>query len=148
MERLTDVLQRLPGSPETDRMASHETSTTTPRPSERAKSLVELVFAKLSATYGNKLAEAYSGQKLYLVKAEWAQVIEPFGVDAIRVALKLARGRHPDWPPTLGQFEALCRSVRPPDLPKLPAPRTAPPAGVFERMRAAIGLATTEGAAE
>lgn len=110
----------------------------TPPPSKRGKSLVEQVFTKLATKYGNKLGDAYKGQDLRLVKAEWAEQLDAFSVEQIGGALGLATTLHPHWPPTVGEFVLLCRAVRPPEHLKLPAPRAVPPDGIFDRLRAML----------
>lgn len=115
----------------------------TPRIDEHQRTLVELVMTKLRARYGAKLADAYPYQGdarlMARVKAEWAEALQPFAVEQVRGAMELCRTRHPSWPPTCDEFALLCRSVPRHHVPALPAPRTAPPQGVFERMRAVIG---------
>lgn len=40
---------------------------------------------------------------------EWSEAIADLSNDEIRDGLKLMRDTYPDWPPTTGQFRALCR---------------------------------------
>jgi hypothetical protein len=72
---------------------------------------VERIFTRLSAMYGDKLARMWAGLDPEAVKAEWAEALGGFTGTEILVGLNSARSL--TWPPTLGEFMALCRPEPP-----------------------------------
>jgi hypothetical protein len=41
--------------------------------------------------------------------AEWADAISDLSDEQVEHGIRAARDEYPDWPPTIGQFRALCR---------------------------------------
>lgn len=56
--------------------------------------------------YGRALNEA---SELTLAARQWAHDLAPFTSTQIGAALKATELEHPDWPPTVPQFKAMCR---------------------------------------
>jgi hypothetical protein len=89
---------------------------------------VELVFGKLSLTYGHRFLSIWDGMPLAKVKADWAQQLAGVRDDRILWALQNLPERAPDAP----TFRALCNRMPDPDRPlilpngpKRPAPAVA-----------------------
>lgn len=85
------------------------------------------VFRVLHGWYGNLFLSRYTvgrelpkgdpnaGEDEGMVNARrmWAFAIRSFSGETIRAALNATRPAHPEFPPTLPQFEALCRARAP-----------------------------------
>lgn len=80
-------------------------SSTSPQPLPTA--WVERVFERLSAFYGSKFADLWSGCDIPGVKAVWDH--ELAGHTSEELARGIAACRTRDWPPTLPEFLKLCR---------------------------------------
>jgi len=65
--------------------------------------MVEMYGSKLSSQYGDTPPES------------WLIVAQEIPVERFRIALNRIRAEHPEWPPTLGQFESVCR-IRPEEI--------------------------------
>lgn len=131
MEKLTDVLKRMPASLEV--VTTEKRSSTSSR--GPGKTPAEQVFTRLAAMYGNKLMDMYSGQDLAVVRAEWGAQIDRFSVDEVKGALDACIKDYPSWPPTLPEFVSQCRAKIRPVLLRLDSPRPKPPKGIFEKLR-------------
>jgi hypothetical protein len=101
-----------------------------PLPTETADptEVVDLVFAKLSVTYGHRFLSIWDGMPLDVVKADWAKELAPVKHERILWALQNLPERAPDAP----TFRALCacmpqprEAVALPSGPKKPAPAVA-----------------------
>ena len=68
------------------------------RPSTRATRF----WKRLAQNYGAKLAEEYGPHP----PEDWCAVIDRADDERLQKALVTIRAQHPNWPPTLGQFEA------------------------------------------
>lgn len=98
---------------------------------------VKSLFARMQVRYGDSWTRKWEGLDMAAVEADWSEELGGFAnaPDAIKYGLAhLPR----EWPPTAGQFAALC--LRRPDaaLPALPAP-TADAAVVAAAVAKAIG---------
>lgn len=84
-------------------------------------SWVDSLFARLQVRYGDAWTRKWEGVDIAAVKVDWAEELGGFAnaPDAIKYGLAhLPR----DWPPTAGQFAALCLRRPDPMVPALPAP--------------------------
>lgn len=70
---------------------------------------MERLFSLLHAQYGNRMTTMWGDCPPADVKDAWRSGLA--GVDAERIKAGLAAlpAAHPEWPPTLGEFLALCR---------------------------------------
>lgn len=91
------------------------------------------VFAKMFTVYGNVWLDKWrtgvldaqgNDEGALGSMREWTKALEPFSKDRILTACE--RVRDPAYrpkfygvPPSLGEFVELCKSVRPPDAPRL-----------------------------
>ena len=69
----------------------------------------------------------------------WQTGLAGVPAEKIKRALELMLVDHPEWPPTLGQFLALCRRPLVPTAahrPALPQPRTGMPPHIREQLDA------------
>jgi len=94
--------------------------------------VIDRLFERLLATYGQQWQGLWSGVPIVDVKSLWAAELALFAdrLDAIGWALE----NLPERPPNLVQFKALCRQAPRPEVPALPLPERNP-----ERMREALG---------
>lgn len=69
------------------------------RPSTRATRF----WKRLAQNYGAKLAEEYGPNP----PEDWCAVIDRTDDERLNKSLVAIRSQHPNWPPTLGQFEAV-----------------------------------------
>lgn len=74
---------------------------------ERQGEWVERLFGRLSAMYGARFADMWSGLDLARVKAAWAEDLGELSPDD--VARGVAACKRREWPPTLPEFLGLCR---------------------------------------
>lgn len=82
---------------------------------------VEMIFTKLTLTYGRDFLSRWEGVDLAEVKADWARELGGFLLhpDAISYAL----GHLPNKPPTALEFRDIARLSPAKALPRLEAPR-------------------------
>jgi len=94
--------------------------------SASADALIDLVFAKLSLTYGREFLGRWEGFDMAEVKADWRRELHGWlqaNPLAIRHALEnLPAGK----PPDVLQFRDLCSRRPDASLPALPAPKADP----------------------
>lgn len=98
-------------------------------------SWVKSLFARLQVRYGDAWVRKWDGVDMAAVEADWSEELGGFAnaPDAIKYGLaNLPR----DWPPTAGQFAALCLRRPEPIVPALPAPTAS-----AEVVKAAIAKA-------
>lgn len=86
-------------------------------------SWVEALFARLSVRYGAAWLRQWEGIDMAAVKADWAEQLGGASSGAIKHALECLPV---DRPPTVGQFQALCRNAPTYAPPALPAPKLSP----------------------
>jgi hypothetical protein len=84
---------------------------------------IDELFDRLSVRYGKKMADAYEGQAIDDVKADWANVLDQTSAHAIKYALV---NLPITWPPTATEFLELCRRA-PADPARAQAALPAPP---------------------
>lgn len=95
---------------------------------------IDAIHARLHVRYGSAWLERWKGLEPAAVRADWALVLTGVTGDAIGYALEHLPL---DWPPTAGEFRALCiRGFREPEMPKLEAPTADP-----ERVQAVVDRA-------
>lgn len=80
------------------------------------------VFRVLHGFYGNLFLAKFStgqlndaGEDMGTISARtiWAHGLRGYDQAVIRGALAAAKERHPEFPPSFGQFDALCRACKP-----------------------------------
>ena len=83
------------------------------------------IFARLQVRYGSQWSNKWRGIELADVQADWARELAGYArnPDSIRHALDNLPA---DAPPTVGQFNALCRNAPVALPPALPAPAADP----------------------
>ncbi len=83
---------------------------------------VNEVFKAMHGAYGKPFLDKFSTGKLDAkgrdegiksARMAWAHALRRFSMDVIADALETMRKVHPSWPPTLGEFEALCTMAVP-----------------------------------
>lgn len=86
--------------------------------------LVNVVFTKLTLTYGRDFTGRWEGLDLGDVKNDWAHELRGYerAPHAVRYALK----NLPAKPPSVVEFKALCLRAPSPEVPQLKAPRADP----------------------
>lgn len=90
------------------------------------------IFERMSAMYGSKFSDLWSGVDPASIRAVWADKLGGFAQrpEIIKAALDSCDDK--PWPPTLPEFLAACREAArrsPVQVPALPAPNT--PGGVI-----------------
>lgn len=70
---------------------------------------MERLFSRLAASYGNRLSNMWGDCPQADIIDAWRTGLEGFTGEQIKAGLTKMLDAHPDWPPTLGQFRALCR---------------------------------------
>lgn len=100
-------------------------------------SWVDSLFARLQVRYGDAWTRKWDGVDIAAVRADWSEELGGFASapDALKYGLaNLPR----DWPPTAGQFAALCLRRPDPKVIALPAP-TADASVVAAAIAKALG---------
>lgn len=72
--------------------------------------LIDRLFARFAAMYGNRFADMWAGINIDDVKKCWADELRIFSVDHVGVAIDGLKTRN--FPPTLPEFLQLCESAR------------------------------------
>lgn len=88
-------------------MSAATNVTSLAKPTALPESWVEKLFSRLSAMYGRKFADLWSGCNLREVKAAWAEDLAVFSGEEIKRGLDACKTR--TFPPTLPEFVQLCR---------------------------------------
>lgn len=103
-------------------------------PATREQTVIEMVFDRMSATYGTRFTDMWTGLNPVKVKSVWGNAIARYELDVILGAFKTLERDNPH-PPTLPQFLAACeKNVRaPPEAPKLAAPWKKMPKYIAEQ---------------
>ena len=78
------------------------------------KAWIERLFSRFAAMYGNRVSTMWGDCPQADIHDAWQTGLARFTGDQIKAGLNRTLDRYPDWPPTLGQFRALCR---PPVIP-------------------------------
>lgn len=82
---------------------------------------VDEIHARLLVRYGSKWLNLWAGVPEEAIKADWSEQLAAVTPAGVRFALD---NLPDDYPPTVGQFRALCLTQQRPELqaPALPAP--------------------------
>ena len=88
--------------------------------------------------YGQKWVSLFQGdESIETWRVTWASGLD-VSAEQIKHALSLIGSEYPEWPPTFGQFKALCLSMPAPYI-ALPAPvREQPSPEALQRLRDAV----------
>lgn len=68
------------------------------------------MFAALAVKYGHKWS-SYIGDEIEVqeeIEREWAVQLGKYNLMQIKKALDTVLDEFPDWPPTIGEFKAMC----------------------------------------
>ena len=68
---------------------------------------IESLFEKMTFTYGAKFADQWKGIDPAGLKRHWATELGKFSGDELKAGVEKLKTR--DWPPTLPEFEKLCK---------------------------------------
>jgi hypothetical protein len=75
---------------------------------------IERLFARLTASYGNtKMSTMWAGTTKADLLAAWGEALAATPTENVYQAVKNVATAHPSWPPTLGEFLALCQPPKP-----------------------------------
>ena len=100
---------------------------------------MERLFLRLTTIYGSMKMSSFFGDCPQAdVIDSWRTGLEGFSGEQIAAGLRRCLDAHPDWPPTLGEFRALCR---PPATPAAHRPYLvdrSPRAPIDPKVRATI----------
>ena len=80
---------------------------------------MERLFSRLASAYGNRMTTMWGDCPQADIIDAWRTGLEGFSGEQIAAGLRRCLDAHPDWPPTLGEFRALCR---PPAVPPCSSP--------------------------
>lgn len=120
---------------------------------------IKRVFMVLHGFYGNLFlskfatgsvdAETGEDQGMQSARRVWAYGLREYSADTVKTALRRCQERHPEYPPSLPQFTALCEAAKPrevwrPEVPTQPALEMSPE--LREQRRAEARAAATEAA--
>ncbi|ABR91899.1 Hypothetical protein mma_2208 [Janthinobacterium sp. Marseille] len=85
---------------------------------------VRSLFEKMLFTYGSKFADQWKGIDPEGLKRHWAAELGAFSPDELKAGV--AKLKDSDWPPSLSQFQKMCKIERqePAHVLALPAPRS------------------------
>ena len=106
-------------------METIEISEVRDRTERNPKTVIDLVFDRLTVRYGVAFMRQYEGIEPKFVKEDWRRVLMPFAgsIEAIKAALEDL----PLHPPHATSFAALCASKRLPEVfEPLPSPKADP----------------------
>lgn len=83
------------------------------------------LFGLLSGSYGSRFVGAHNGADVAEMWCQtWGAGLSGYAAEEIKRGLAALTSKHPEWPPALGEFQALCRPrVAPEHRQALPAPR-------------------------
>ena len=71
--------------------------------------VMDHLFAKLAIKYAHKFTSVFPDEDIQLAaQNEWAEQLSKFSLDQIKKALDVCVDNFPEWPPTVGEFKALC----------------------------------------
>jgi hypothetical protein len=89
---------------------------------ERDDSTIRRVFMVLHGFYGNLFSSKFAtgivedngeDQGMASARRVWGYSLSEYDADTIKTALSRCRERHPEYPPSLPQFQALCDAAKP-----------------------------------
>jgi hypothetical protein len=76
---------------------------------------MQRLFSRFAASYGNKVAVMWGDCPQADILDAWQAGLCGLSGEQIKAGLTRTLDAYPEWPPTLGQFKALCR------IPTVPA---------------------------
>lgn len=87
--------------------------------------LINRIFAYFSALYGQKWTSlVQNDDSMILAVNVWGKTLDGIEPETIKSVLEKLPAEYPNWPPTVGQFLALCKVGHDPAMhPQLPKPR-------------------------
>jgi hypothetical protein len=100
---------------------------------EQSHAGIKRVFMVLHGFYGNlflsKFATGSSNetgedQGIANARLVWAHSLSEFDVETVKLALRRCQTAHPEFPPSLPQFVALCAAIQPRQVYRPPMPTT------------------------
>lgn len=99
---------------------------------------VDSLFDRLAAMYGRHWLDLWADVPMADVKTAWQHGLAGIAGEQLRHALEHCASGAQRFPPTLGEFAAICRAhrVEPAHRLMLPKPRTEMPAHVRDALRA------------
>ena len=103
---------------------------------------IDHLFGKLLARYGSAWRGKWNGIDPDVVKADWMQMLDGISLQSVLYAIQYLPE---DFPPTAGQFLALCRRAPAPAQAQIDGPRTADPARVAAELKRAFAGAVERG---
>jgi hypothetical protein len=72
--------------------------------------IINRIFALMMARYTHKWTSQFAADTdMKLAKSVWADGLSGLANDQIKQALDMCIDEYPSWPPTLGEFKALCK---------------------------------------
>lgn len=82
---------------------------------------VNSVFRVMHGFYGNLFLSKFAtgdvgpdgDNGVISARGIWAHGLRDFGLETVKTALSRTMGAHPEYPPTLPQFVALCKAIAP-----------------------------------
>lgn len=91
---------------------------------------IRRVFMVLHGFYGNLFLNKFStgsvengeDQGIANARRVWAHGLQDYDADTVKAALRRCQHAHPEFPPSLPQFVALCAAIKPREAYKPPAP--------------------------
>ena len=120
---------------------------------------IRRVFMVLHGFYGNLFLSKFAtgaidpatneDQGMQSARKVWAYAMREYSGETVKLALRRCQERHPEFPPSLPQFVALCEAAKPrevwkPDVPAQSAIEMSPE--LREQRRAEARAAATEAA--
>jgi hypothetical protein len=105
-----------------------------PEPPAEPKDTANNVFKVFHGFYGNlflsKFVNGQTGadgvdQGVVSARAIWSHGLRDFDLSTVKTALARTMDAHPEYPPTLPQFVALCKACAPRQVYQQPAPSIA-----------------------
>lgn len=97
-----------------------------------------VLWQRFKDMYGQKWISLFQGDEaIEMWRVTWASGLQ-VDADQIKYALSLIGAEFPDWPPTFGQFKALCESMPKKHLALPPPPKGKPSHEVMEKFRNAV----------
>jgi hypothetical protein len=91
---------------------------------------IKRVFMVLHGFYGNLFLSKFStgsvengeDQGIANARRVWAHSLADYDADTVKLALRRCQQAHPEFPPSLPQFVALCSAIKPREVYQPPAP--------------------------
>jgi hypothetical protein len=93
---------------------------------------IRRVFMVLHGYYGNLFLTKYAtgnaehgeDQGIANARRVWAHSLRDYDAEVVKLALERCRQAHPEFPPSLPQFVALCAAIQPRQVYRPPMPTT------------------------